>query len=126
MEQINVCIGTVTKLVVAELEKNHNHILQTNGDEMYLQIIPEYTGTISAEYSSYIPTVNGLNISWDEANNRYVITASKEGQYVLKPEIRVKVDGEEKTILTGKYEIKAVKDAQVYSIKGRVLHRTWK
>lgn len=117
VEQINVCIGTVTKLVVAELEKNHNHILQTNGDEMYLQIIPEYTGTISAEYSSYIPTVNGLNISWDEANNRYVITASKEGKYVLKPEIRVKVDGEEKTILTGKYEIKAVKDAQVYSIK---------
>ena len=116
-EMVNVCIGTFTKLEVCEKEGNHNHVLQTEKDEMYLQIVPEYTGTISQEYSTYIPEVKGLDITWDKENNRYKITASKEGKYVLKPEIRVKDGDEEKTVLTGKYEIKAVKDAQVCSIK---------
>ena len=116
-ELIKVHVGTFTGLSVNEVEGNHNHVLQTEQDKMYLQVVPEYAGSISQKYSTYIPAVDGLKMEWDEANSRYVITASKTGKYVLKPEIRVQIGEEEKTILTGKYEMKAVKEAQVCSIE---------
>ena len=128
---VNVYIGTVTGIDTYEVYENHNQVIQIseagakNKDEICLMVSPQYTGTFYPYLWSYIETdgESGISIEKGEESGSFIITASKEGNYTLKSEIQVKTGekdaaGKEimQTLASDTYKVKAVKEAQAYSI----------
>ena len=120
---LNVYIGTVTDINISETgKKSHNHIIEVskaadNKDEMILSISPAYIGSIPKASLSYnIPAVDGLDIRSGKNNSEFIITATKAGSYILRPEIKLFAGDKATVIMSGTYEINAVNEAQVSDI----------